>query len=212
MPSKSSTRIGLLGGSFNPAHAGHLHISQMALRMLGLDEVWWLVSPQNPLKSADGMQSIDDRLESASEIAQPDSRIIVTDLEVDLGTQFTSDTLLELKCRFPNIAFVWLMGADNLLQMHRWHRWEQIVNTVPIAVFGRPGYSYRATSSVVARRFARDRWPRSAANRLADAAAPAWMFLKIREHPESATRIRESGVNGKPLSTSTIRLTVPLPT
>lgn len=212
MSARKPTRIGLLGGSFNPAHAGHLHISQMALRMLGLDEVWWMVSPQNPLKSSGDMQSIDKRLDFAAEIAQPDPRIIVTDLEVDLGTQFTSDTLAKLNSRFPNIAFVWLMGADNLLQMHRWHRWPQIFNTVPIAVFSRPGYSYRATSSVVARRFARDRWPRSAANRLADAAAPAWMFLKIREHPESATRIRESEDNGKSLSTPTIRLTVPLPT
>lgn len=210
MPSKASTRIGLLGGSFNPAHAGHLHISQMALRMLGLDEVWWLVSPQNPLKSSDGMMSLDMRLERAAEIAHSEPRIIVTDIEVDLGTQFTSDTLIELRNQFRNVSFVWLMGADNLLQMHHWHRWSRIFNTVPIAVFGRPGYSYRATSSVVARRFARDRWPRSAANRLADAAVPAWVFLKIREHPESATRIRQSGDDGR--SHSTIRCTVPLPT
>lgn len=210
MPFRNATRIGLLGGSFNPAHAGHLHISQMALRMLDLDEVWWLVSPQNPLKSADGMLSIEDRLDRAGKVARSDPRITVTDLEVDLGTTFTSDTLVELKTRFPNVAFVWLMGADNLLQMHHWHRWARIFNTVPIAVFGRPGYSYRATSSVVARRFARDRWPRSAANRLVDAAAPAWVFLKIREHPESATRIRESGDDRG--SYTHIRQTVPLPT
>lgn len=210
MPSKSSTRIGLLGGSFNPAHAGHLHISQMALRMLDLDEVWWLVSPQNPLKSPDGMMSLDKRLERAAEITHSEPRITVTDLEVDLGTRFTSDTLVELKHQFRNASFVWLMGADNLLQMHRWHRWSRIFNTVPIAVFGRPGYSYRATSSVVARRFARDRWPRSAANCLVDAAVPAWVFLKIREHPESATRIRQNEDGGRPHSI--IRHTVPLPT
>lgn len=210
MPSKSYTRIGLLGGSFNPAHDGHLHISQMALRMLGLDEIWWLVSPQNPLKSSNDMQSLDKRLIRAAEIAHLEPRITVTDLEADLGTQFTSDTLVELKRRFPNIAFVWLMGADNLLQMHHWYQWSRIFNTVPIAVFGRPGYSFRATSSVVARRFARDRWPRSAANRLVDAAVPAWVFLKIREHPESATRIRQSGEDGH--SHSKIRRTVPLPT
>lgn len=206
----NAARIGLLGGSFNPAHAGHLHISRMALRMLGLDEVWWLVSPQNPLKSSDDMASYDARLESAAEIVNPEPRIVVTDLEAELGTQYTSDTLRELKRNFPNVSFVWLMGADNLLQMHHWKQWTSIFNTVPIAVFGRPGYSYRATSSVVARRFARDRWPRSAANRLVDAAAPAWVFLKIREHPESATRIRENG-DGEH-SHSFVRLTVPLPT
>lgn len=178
--------------------------------MLGLDEVWWLISPQNPLKSPDGMGSLDTRLESAAEVAKPEARIIVTDLEADLGTQYTSDTLVALKRRFPDVGFVWLMGADNLLQMHHWKQWSRIFNTVPIAVFGRPGYSYRATSSVVARRFARDRWPRSAANRLVDAAAPAWVFLKIREHPESATRIRQSGDND--CLYPHIRLTVPLPT
>lgn len=209
MYARSSKRIGLLGGSFNPAHEGHLHISRMALRMLGLDEVWWLVSPQNPLKSSDDMCRLDVRVQSAADIARPEPRIIVTDLEADLGTQYTSDTLAGLKYNFPDASFVWLMGADNLLQMHRWKQWPRIFNTVPIAVFGRPGYSYRATSSVVARRFARDRWPRSAAYRLADATAPAWVFLKIREHPESATRIRENGDGGH--SHSYIRQTVPLP-
>lgn len=178
--------------------------------MLGLDEVWWLVSPQNPLKSPDGMGTLDARLQGAAEVARPEPRIVVTDLEADLGTQFTSDTLVGLKGRFPNASFVWLMGADNLLQMHHWKQWSRIFNTVPIAVFGRPGYSYRATSCVVARRFARDRWPRSAAYRLVDAAAPAWVFLKIREHPESATRIRENGDGDH--SHSNKRPTVPLPT
>lgn len=206
---KRAARIGLLGGSFNPAHEGHLHISQMALRMLELDEVWWLVSPQNPLKPSEGMQSLEKRLNIAGDVAKADNRITVTDMEVDLCTQFTADTLTAIKYRFPATAFVWLMGADNLLQMHRWKHWERIFNTAPIAVFGRPGYSYRATSSVVAQRFARDRWPRSAANRLADAAVPAWVFLKIREHPESATRIREGG--NPDHSQPRIRRTVPLP-
>lgn len=206
----NNTKIGLLGGSFNPAHGGHLYISQMAIRMLGLDEVWWLVSPQNPLKSADGMKSLDQRIERAEQVAEVEPRIIVSDIEEDLGTRFTADTLVALKRQFPSVSFVWLMGADNLLQMDRWKHWSRIFNTVPIAVFGRPGYSYRATYSVAARRFARDRWPRSAANRLANAAAPAWVFLKIREHPESATRIREGGDNGN--SRTYIRRTVPLPT
>lgn len=203
-------RIGLLGGSFNPAHEGHLYISQMAIRMLGLDEVWWLVSPQNPLKPSDGMKSLDERIERAERMAVAEPRVIITDIEIDLGTRYTADTLVGLKREFQDMSFVWLMGADNLLQMHHWWQWSRIFHTVPIAVFGRPGYSYRATFSVAARRFARDRWPRSAATRLVNAVAPAWVFLKIREHPESATRIRENG--SVEHSQSRIRRTVPLPT
>lgn len=186
-------RIGLLGGSFNPAHPGHLHISRAALKMLALDEVWWLVSPQNPLKPADGMAEMSRRMEAAAEVCAADPRIRATDLEARLGTRYTADTLSRLTSRNRSARFVWLMGADNLLQVHRWKHWSRIFNTVPVAVFGRPGYSLRATCGVAARRFARDRWPQAAAKRLADADVPAWVFLKIREHPESATRIRAHG-------------------
>ncbi len=186
-------RIGLLGGSFNPAHEGHLHISRAALRALRLDEVWWMVSPQNPLKPTEGMAELDRRVGAATDMAAHEKRIHVTDIECRFGTRYTADTLKRLKHSYSDISFVWLMGADNLLQIHRWHRWTQIFDTVPVAVFGRPGYSFRATSCVAARRFARDRWPQAAAMRLADAALPAWVFLKIREHPESATRIRARG-------------------
>lgn len=186
-------RVGLLGGSFNPAHAGHLHISESALHMLDLDQVWWLISPQNPLKSSDGMHTLDARLEQADEISDVNPRIFPTDIEVDLGTRYTCDTLPALVSKFPDTAFVWLMGADNLLQFHKWRNWTEIFNIVPVAVFGRPGYSLRATFSVAARRFARDRWPQAQAKRLADERVPAWMLLKIREHPESATRIRAQG-------------------
>lgn len=186
-------RIGLLGGSFNPAHVGHLHISAEAMRLLRLDTVWWMVSPQNPLKPTEGMAELDRRIAAARDVAAADPRIFVTDIERQLGTTYTANTLDRLVCGSPHDRFVWLMGADNLLQIHRWHKWTQIFHTVPVAVFGRPGYSFRATSCVAARRFARDRWPQAAAMRLADAALPAWMFLKIREHPESATRIRAWG-------------------
>jgi len=189
----SGLRVGLLGGSFNPAHEGHLHISEAALRMLDLDQVWWLVSPQNPLKSSDEMQRLDARLDQADVMSDADPRIIPTDIEAELGTRYTCDTLPALMQMFPDTAFVWLMGADNLLQIHKWRKWTEIFNIVPVAVFGRPGYSLRATSSVAARRFARDRWPQAQAKRLADARVPAWMLLKIREHPESATRIRAQG-------------------
>ena len=190
---RGRTRIGLLGGSFNPAHAGHLYISESALKMLGLDAVWWLVSPQNPLKPKEGMAELDRRMAAARAVVGTERRIVVTDIESQLGTRYTADTLEKLTARHRDTTFVWLMGADNLLQIHRWRRWSRIFHTVPVAVFGRPGYSLRATSSVAARRFARDRWPQASANRLDDTCLPAWVFLKIREHPGSATRIRAGG-------------------
>ncbi|MBO6519614.1 MAG: nicotinate-nucleotide adenylyltransferase [Rhodospirillales bacterium] len=189
----SLRRVGLLGGSFNPAHEGHLYISEAALKMLGLDEVWWLVSPQNPLKPAEGMADYERRLAAAEKIAAGNRRVHVSDAESRLGTRYTADTLARLSDMQGEYRFVWLMGADNLLQIHRWRDWSRIFRIVPVAVFGRPGYSLRATSSVAARRFARDRWPQAAAKRLADADLPAWVFLKIREHPLSATRIRAEG-------------------
>lgn len=161
--------------------------------MLGLDEVWWMVSPQNPLKPKDGMAELQRRMDTARKVASAERFIQVTDIETELGTQYTTDTLERLIDTGHDKRFVWLMGADNLSQIHRWRRWTKIFQIVPIAVFGRPGYSLRAISSVAARRFARDRWPQAQAKRLADADAPAWMFLKIREHPQSASRIRSEG-------------------
>ncbi|MEX0695851.1 MAG: nicotinate-nucleotide adenylyltransferase [Rhodospirillales bacterium] len=186
-------RVGLLGGSFNPAHQGHLHISRMALKMLRLDEVWWLVSPQNPLKPADGMAAFEKRMDAARAVAAGVPRIYVSDVEAQLGTRYTADTLEKLVPGSPSNRFVWLMGADNLSQIHHWRDWSRIFRIVPVAVFGRPGYSLRATSSVAARRFARDRWPQAAAKRLVDADLPAWVFLKIREHSQSASLIRAQG-------------------
>ncbi len=158
-----------------------------------MDEVWWMVSPQNPLKPTDGMAELGRRLAAARDVAGVEQRIFVTDIETRLGTTYTADTLAALTASHPDDAFVWLMGADNLLQIHRWRRWSSIFHMVPVAVFGRPGYSFRATFSVAARRFARDRWPQAAAMRLADARLPAWVFLKIREHAGSATGIRARG-------------------
>ncbi len=161
--------------------------------MLALDEVWWIVSPQNPLKPTDGMASFERRLAEAEQVTAKDPRIHVSDLEAQLGTRFTADTLSHLVAGSPDERFVWLMGADNLSQIHHWRDWSRIFSIVPVAVFGRPGYSIRATSSVAARRFARDRWPQRAAKRLVDADLPAWVFLKIREHPQSASEIRAQG-------------------
>ncbi len=177
-------RIGLLGGSFNPAHEGHLHISRVALRRLGLDRIWWLVSPQNPLKPVNGMAPLADRLRMAGQVAR-DRRIIVSDIESQLGTRYTIDTIRELKRRYPGVTFVWLMGSDNLAGFHHWRSWQQLARQVAIGVIARPGVGH-ALSSPFARRFgfARTR----PLNRL-----PAWRYLLSQLHPASATAIRAKG-------------------
>ena len=182
-------RVGLLGGSFNPAHQGHVEISREALKRLRLDEVWWLVSPQNPLKPTAGMAPLATRLGEASRLAG-DRRIRVTAIEAELGTRFTADTLAALRRRFPRTRFVWLMGADNLAGISRWERWPQIFHSMPIAVFARPSYSLRALAAMAARRFGSRRLPASAAGRLAEREPPAWAFLTGRLNPVSATAIR----------------------
>jgi nicotinate-nucleotide adenylyltransferase len=180
-----------LGGSFNPAHGGHLHLSRLALGGLALDEVWWLVSPQNPLKPITGMAPFADRLEQARRLAAGHRRILVSDLENRLGgSTYTADTLRVLRNRFPRLRFVWLMGADNLVQLRRWERWSEIFRTVPIAVFDRPSYSLKALAGLPAKRFARQRVPISAARRLAELPPPAWVFFHTRLDPRSATRMR----------------------
>lgn len=185
-------RIGLLGGSFNPAHDGHRYISTEALKRLRLDAVWWLVSPQNPLKPTAGMASLDDRLAAARAVARH-PRIRVTDLERRLGTRYTADTLDALVRRYPTTRFVWLMGADNLVQLPSWQRWSSIVNTVVIAVFARSPYDARALSGQAAHRFAHARIDARGAPTLADWQPPAWLFLPLRRHPAAATALRAAG-------------------
>ena len=189
-------RIGLLGGSFNPAHEGHREISLEALRRLGLDEVWWLVSPQNPLKSAAGMAAVAARLAAARQVARH-RKIRVTAIESTLDTRYTADSLAALRRRFPRVRFVWLMGADNLIQLSSWDRWPQILNRVVIAVFDRPSYHLRAIAAVAARRLARSRIGGSRVRRLAALSPPAWTFIHNRLNPRSATAIRaERGTGG----------------
>lgn len=189
---KSGGRIGLLGGSFNPAHEGHVHISCEALRRLRLDAVWWLVSPQNPLKPAAGMAPLAERLASAAAVARH-PRIHPTDIERHLGTRYTVDTLKALKRRFPGVHFVWLMGADNMIQLPRWARWQEIAETAPIAVFGRPAYSMRAMLGKVAQRYSHARIDAADAGRLAGCEPPAWAFFPIKLHPASSTVLRRAG-------------------
>jgi len=182
-------RVGLLGGSFNPAHAGHRHISLEALKRLDLDEVWWLVAPQNPLKPARGMAPVERRLAAAAKLAR-DRRIRVLNLEEQLGTLYTADTLDALRRRFPRSRFVWLMGADNLAQIRHWRRWTDIFDRVPIAVFARPTYCLKGLAELAAKRYAHQRVAPEAARRLAELAPPAWAFLPIRLDTSSATDIR----------------------
>jgi|SRR5690606_19039380 nicotinate-nucleotide adenylyltransferase len=188
-PVRAGLRIGLLGGSFNPAHEGHYHISLEALRRLGLDEVWWLVSPQNPLKEGQDMAPLATRMAEARRLARH-PRLRVTDLEVRLGTRYTADTLRAIRRRFPRQHFVWLMGADNLKQIPAWRNWPYIFDALPVAIFARPTYSLSALAGKAARRYHRVRRPERAARRIPGSKPPAWVFLHIRLMPISATALR----------------------
>jgi nicotinate-nucleotide adenylyltransferase len=179
-------RIGLLGGSFNPAHAGHLHVARAAMRQLGLDQVWLLVSPGNPLKSHTSMAPMAERLATARTIADG-RRIIATAIETALGTRFTADTLSALRMRFPRAQFVWLMGADNLAQLPRWNRWRRITHTAPLAVLPRPGDTRAALTGLAAHVL---RHARTSPRTLAAGPPPAWAWLPVRENPLSATALR----------------------
>lgn len=182
--------VGLLGGSFNPAHDGHRHIAELALRRLGLDEVWLLVSPQNPLKPQAGMAPMAVRLASAAAVAADHPRIRASAIEQSLGTRYTADTLARLRVRFPAARFVWLMGADNLIQIACWARWRQIFQTVPVAILARPPYSQKALAAKAARRLAGFRVRDRDARGLSTVVPPAWIYLHTRLHPASATAIR----------------------
>jgi nicotinate-nucleotide adenylyltransferase len=180
--------VGLLGGSFNPAHAGHRYISCEALKRLGLDQVWWLVSPQNPLKARAGMAPLAERVARAAAIARH-PRIRVLPLESRLGTRYTVDTLRRLAA-WPDHRFVWLMGADNLAQLPRWRHWRAILGSCAVAVFERHPYSYGALAGPAARSFAAARLSEGRADRLLEGGPPAWVFVRLRPHPASASAIR----------------------
>jgi nicotinate-nucleotide adenylyltransferase len=182
-------RVGLYGGSFNPVHEGHAHVAHTALQRLALDRVVWLVSPQNPLKPAEGTASLDQRIEGARRHATGRA-MIVSGVEEQLGSRYTIDTVRALKARFPTVRFVWIMGADNLASFHRWRGWTQIMREVPVAIISRPGDALKSRLSPAARRFAGGRLPETAACSLADRAPPAWIYLTAPLSPASSTALR----------------------
>ena len=188
-PGREAGRIGLLGGSFNPAHAGHLHLSLVALKRLELDAVWWLVSPQNPLKPSAGMAPLAERLAGAKAAARH-PRVLATAMEAGLGSRYTVDTLEKLRRRFPRARFVWLMGAVNMLQIPRWRRWEKIFAKTPVAVIARPAYSWNVMHGKAALRYGGARVGDRSATTLTRRRTPAWYYLATRLHPASATEIR----------------------
>lgn len=183
-------RVGLYGGSFNPAHEGHAHVAETARRRLGLDRVIWLVSPQNPLKARADTASLAERMVGARRMAHGPA-MIVSDAETRMGTQYTIDTLRVLKVLYPGVRFVWIMGADSLAGFHRWRGWTQIMATVPVAVVSRPWISLKSRSGPAARRFARARIPSAQARGLPTTRAPAWVFLRGPLNFTSSTALRE---------------------
>lgn len=182
-------RIGLLGGSFNPAHPGHRHVAEAVRRALRLDEVWLLVSPGNPLKPRAGMAPFPQRLASARAVADG-RRVIATGIEAALGTVYTLDTLTALRRRFPRSRFVFVIGADNLVQLPRWAGWTRLAAATPLAVLPRPGWTRRALAGQAAKRLARHRRRPRALLAGPEAAHAPWAFVPAAEHPASATAIR----------------------
>jgi nicotinate-nucleotide adenylyltransferase len=182
-------RVGLLGGSFNPPHRAHRAISLFAIKRLKLDRVWWLVTPGNPLKDNGGLHELEERAQAARALAA-DPRIDVTCLESVIGTRYTVDTINYLRRRASGLRFVWIMGADNLAQFHRWQHWQRIVNLVPIAVIDRPPQSFRALAAPAAQAMASYRLPENEAGRLAEMRAPAWVFLTGLKMNLSSTTLR----------------------
>lgn len=182
-------RVGIMGGSFNPAHEGHRIVAETAVKRLGLDQLWWLVTPGNPLKENSGLPPQAGRMAGAAAFAKG-PRMKITGFEVELGTPYTEATLAYLIRRYPEVHFVWVMGADNLASFDRWQKWQRIFQTVPIAVVDRPSYRLKALAGLAAQRFAHARVDESDAGLLPRLKAPAWVFLTSRLSPVSSTALR----------------------
>jgi nicotinate-nucleotide adenylyltransferase len=188
----SAQRIGLLGGSFNPAHAGHLHISREALKKLQLDQIWWLVSPQNPLKPAKGMAPYKERFDSALAITKGHGKVHVSNFEATHGLTYTYETLRALKRRYPKTQFVWIMGADNLAGFHRWQHWREIARMMPMAIFDRAPFSHTALRTKAAQALAKLRLPENKISSIIGKPGQwVYMYLLARRHAASSTEIRK---------------------
>lgn len=190
--------IGLFGGSFNPAHEGHLHVAETAMRRMGLDWVWWVVARGNPLKESHG--SYEARLSSAKRLAAH-PRMRVTDIEARLGVNYTLDLLHGVKARAPDTRFVWIMGADNLSGFHRWGGWRRIAEQVPICIVARPGAGPSSRLSRFAATFSESRYDTSDAKLLPFAEAPAWTYLNAPWNPVSSTALRRAAHSRNPFRT-----------
>jgi len=188
-PAAPNQRIGLYGGSFNPPHRGHRHVSLVALRRLRLDRVWWLVTPGNPLKDTHGLPPQAMRMRAAAAVADH-PRLVVTGLEAGLGTRYTAEVAARLVERLPGVRLVLVIGADSLASLHRWRDWRRLAATLPIAVVNRPGFAGAALSAPAALALARFRLPERDAPRLAYRRPPAWVFLVARRTPLSSTALR----------------------
>ncbi|MBV7396068.1 nicotinate-nucleotide adenylyltransferase [Mameliella sp. DP3N28-2] len=188
---RPGSRVGLLGGSFDPPHAGHLHLSREALKRFGLDRVVWLVSPGNPLKP-NPPAPLAERIAAARALVD-DPRITISDFEARSGTRYTAETLIALRQSFPNVRFTWLMGADNLAQFHRWENWQGILETVPVGVLARPGLRTAALFSPAARIYRAARIPAHASQSLGRTRAPGWCFVNIPMMNVSSSAIRAAG-------------------
>ena len=189
-------KVGVFGGSFNPAHDGHSHVAETALRRLDLDRVVWLVSPQNPLKDARDSAPLAERLASArvaAARAAAGPAMVVSDFESRVGTQWTVDSLRALTARHPGVRFIWLMGSDNLATFHRWRGWTDIAAAMPMAVIARPGSQLQARTAPAARRYAAFRVPQEQARLLPATPAPAWTYLTAPLNRASSTAIRAAG-------------------
>jgi nicotinate-nucleotide adenylyltransferase len=184
----SGITIGLFGGSFNPAHEGHAHVAETALKQLGLKKIWWLVTPQNPLKDSRETAPLAERMASAKKHAHGGA-MVVSDIEQRWGTRFSYDLIRKLRARYPGVHFVWVLGTDNLTNFHRWRRWADIMRALPVAFVPRPGAMARARFSVMARRFAGAR-RMNAKGALAFAKAPCWTILSGPLDPHSSTALR----------------------
>lgn len=190
IPNASQT-IGLLGGSFNPAHAGHIHLSQQAIKRLRLDAVWWLVSPHNPLKAKSDLAKYETRIAHARDLTANHRNITVSDFEAQHNFHYSIDTITALQKTYPRMRFIWLMGADNLASFHKWRNWEAMFKSIPIAVFDRSPYQLSALSSKAAQRFRNNRLDERDGMKLASEDAPSWAYFTMPRHPQSATNLRK---------------------